>query len=92
MNPIEEKDDLCDLFCYAVLGDKFDNTIYSDATGKLSVPSYHGNCYVMVIYAYEANAITVRPMVNRKKDFFVTTFKDIYNYLQKRKFTLKLHA
>ena len=68
MNPIEETYAPCELFCYAALADKFDNTIYSDATGKFPVPSYHGNRYVMVIYVYEANAILVSPTVNRKKE------------------------
>ena len=52
MNPIEEKDSLCKLFCYAAPVNDFDDTIYSDAMGKFPVPSYHGNNYVMIIYVY----------------------------------------
>ena len=92
MNPIEEKGAPCELFCYASLAEEFDNTIYSDATGKFPVPSYHGNRYIMVVYVYEANAILVRPMVNREKETIVATFTDIYDYLTKRKFTPKLHV
>ena len=67
MHPIEERDAPCELFCYAALAEEFDNTIYSDATGKFPVPSYHGNRYIMVVYVYKANAILVCPMVNREK-------------------------
>ena len=59
MNPKEDKNAPCDLFCYAALAEEFDNTIYSDATGKFPVPSYHGHRYVMVVYVYEPNAILV---------------------------------
>ena len=92
MNPVEERDAPCELFCYAALAEEFDHTIYSDATGKFPVPSYHGNRYIMVVYVYETNAILVRPMINREKETIVTTFKDIYNYLSKRKFKPKLHV
>ena len=92
MHPPEDKNAPCDLFCYAALADEFDNTIYSDATGKFPVPSYHGNRYVMVVYAYEPNAILVCPMKNREKETIVQTFKNIYNYLIRRKFKPKLHV
>ena len=91
MEPEENKTADCKLFCYAVLAEEFNNTIYSDATGKFPVPSYHGNCYVMIIYVYNANAILVHPMKNREKETMVNTFKEVYDFLKQRKLTPKLH-
>ena len=85
MNPDEDKNTACEMFCFAALAKEFDNTVYSDATGKFPVPSYHGNRYVMLTYVYDANAILVRPMKNRDKDTMLTTFKGIYKYLINRK-------
>ena len=92
MIPIKERDAPCDLFCYAVLAEEFDSTIYSNATGKFPVPLYHGNCYVMVVYVYEANTILVSPMKKREKETIVAAFKDIYSYLHKQNFAPKLHV
>ena len=62
MEPEENKTADCEIFCYAALAEEFNNTIYSDATGKFPVPLYHGNRYVMIIYVHVENAILVRPM------------------------------
>ena len=43
MNPVEDKNAPCKIFCYAALAEEFENTIYSDATGTFLVPYYHGN-------------------------------------------------
>ena len=67
MEPEEDKSAECELFCFAALAKEFNNTIYSDATGKFPVPSCHGNQYVMIVYVYDANAILVRPMKLEKK-------------------------
>ena len=64
MHPTEERNADCEMFCFASLAEEFNNTIYSDATGKFTIPSFHGNRYVMVVYVYHANAILVRPMKN----------------------------
>ena len=92
MEPDEDKTAECELFCFAALAEDFENTIYSDATGKFPVPSYHGNRYVMIIYVYDANAILVRPMKNREKETMVNTFTEIYNFLKRRKLAPKLHV
>ena len=80
MEPEEDKNADCELFCFAALAEEFNSTIYSDATGKFPVPSYHGNRYVMIIYVYNANTILVHPMENRKKETMVNTFTDVYNF------------
>ena len=92
MNPVEDKNAPCKLFWYAALAEKIENTIYSDATGKFLVPSYHGNWYAMVVYAYKANVILVCPMKNCEKETIIETFKEIYNYLTKQKFKPQLHV
>jgi hypothetical protein len=38
---------------------------YSDLTGRFPCKSELGNLYVMVLYAYDANAILVEPIKNR---------------------------
>ena len=92
MEPEENKNAKCELFCFAALAEDFNSTIYSDATGKFPVPSYHGNRYVMIVYVYDANAILVRPMKNREKETMVETFQQIYDFLIKRNMTPKLHV
>ena len=91
MEPEENKNSECELFCFAALADEFNSTIYSDATGKFPVPLFHGNCYVMIVYFYDANAILVRPMKNRKKTL-VEMFQEVYNFLLKHNMTPKVHA
>ena len=36
------------IYCYAVLGDSNDNTIYSNLTGRFLVESYEGNNYMLL--------------------------------------------
>ena len=87
MEPGENKNAECELFCFAALADELNSTIYSNATGNFPVPLYHGNQYVMIVYVYDANAILVRPMKNREKETMVETFKEVYTFLIKRNMT-----
>ena len=45
------------IYCYAVLGNKKERTIYSDLTGRSLVESYDRKNYVFVAYAYKINSI-----------------------------------
>ena len=92
MNPVEDRTAPCEMFCFTSMAQEFDHTMYSDATGKFPVPSYHGNRYVMIIYLYGPNAILVRPMKNREKQTMVDIFTKIYTYLAKRKLKPDLHV
>ena len=92
MEPTENKEADCELFCFAALAEEFNHTIYSDAMGKFPVPSYHGNRYILIVYIYNANAILVRPMKNKEKETIVKFFTEIYEFLQRRKLTPKLHV
>ena len=75
MHPIEERNTDCEMFCFASLAEEFNNRIYSYATGKFLVLSYHGYHYFMVVYIYHTNAILVRPMENREKETIVENSK-----------------
>ena len=46
-----------EIYCYAVLGNKKERTIYSDLTGRSLVESYDRKNYVFVAYAYKINSI-----------------------------------
>ena len=80
------------MFYFAAFADEFNSTVYSDATGIFPVPSYHGSRYVMIVYVYDANAILARPMKNQEKETMVETFEEVYEFLEKRKLTPKLHV
>ena len=59
MNPTEQICTAIDdkIFCYAVLADENEGTIYSDQTGRFPVRSYSGKNYIFVAYIYSKNAI-----------------------------------
>ena len=64
MNPTQEACTLVNdnMFCYAMLADKNEGTVYSNLTGKFPVQSFEGHLYVFVCYVYSAKAIVMRPM------------------------------
>ena len=64
-----------ELFCFAILPDETDNTIYSDLAGRFPIESYTGMNYVFVCYVYKLNTILVRTMKNREDEEVVTAFK-----------------
>jgi hypothetical protein len=94
MHPVQEAcagiDD--EIFCYAMLADKNEGTVYSDLTGKFPVQSFDGHLYLFVCYVYSANAIIMRPMQNRSDECMVKTFKDVYDFLTMHKHKPKLHV
>ena len=95
MNPPAEQvctaiDD--EMFCFAVLADTNEGTIYSDLTGQFPVQSYSGMNYIFVAYIYTINAIILRPMKNRTDKSMIAVFQDIYEYLKQRGCSPKLHV
>ena len=46
------------MYCFAILGDKNENTIYSDLTGRFPVRSYACNNYIFAAYMYDLNPRT----------------------------------
>ena len=49
-------------YCVAAIGDKSENTLYSDRTGQFLAVSYDGMVYISVAYVYTFNAILLRTM------------------------------
>ena len=70
------------LFYHSIV--PFDNTIYTDQTGKFHVRSVRGYNYILVTYSYDANAILVRPLCSRKGSDLVKAIEDIHTYLRER--------
>jgi len=80
MNPPEELNATeTDLFCFAVLADTVEGTIYIDLTGRFPVRSYRNNQYTFVCYDYRSNSIHVRAMKLREDKDMVEAFQAIYN-------------
>ena len=94
MNPEEHvctaEDD--EMFCFAVLADQNEGTVYSDLAGRFPVRSYSGMNYIFALYVYSINAILVKPMKTRADDCMVAAFRDIYSYLETRNLKPRLHV
>ena len=80
------------MFCFAMLEDQNEDTIYSDLPGRFSVQSYAENHYIFVAYVYKINAILMRPMTSRSDESMVKAFTDIYAYLKTKNLQPKLHV
>ena len=66
------------IFCFAVIGDANENTIYSDLTGRFPIHSYEGMNYIFVAYVYKLNPILLRSMKSREYASMVESFTSIY--------------
>ncbi len=55
--------------------------VFSDQTGKFTPTSVSGNCYMMVIYVYDCNAILAEAMPNRTKESMVAAYQQIHTKL-----------
>ena len=88
MNPAQEAYAAHDrnLFYYAALADAKSGVIYTDLPGRFPVASIRNVQYISVRYAYEPNAILVRPPKSRETECMVAAYKDIYEYLTMKKF------
>ena len=84
MNPPEQ---LCtaiddEMFCFAVLANENEGTIYSDQTGRFTVRSYSGKNYIFMAYVYSKNAVLLRPLSAQNDDNMVKMFQELYAYLR----------
>ena len=79
-------------FAQLALADTITGTIYTDLPGRFPVRSIRNMQYIFVCYAYEPNAILVRPMKSRSDECFVAAYKDMYEYLESRGFKPKLNV
>jgi len=80
-----------DAFCFAALADKNTGTIYTDLPGEFPVRSIRNMRYIFVCYAYQPNAILVRPMTSRNSESMVAAYEDIYTYLTAKGFKPNLN-
>ncbi|WP_281640541.1 Ty1/Copia family ribonuclease HI [Aurantimicrobium minutum] len=55
--------------------------VHSDLTGRFPIPSSSGNHYILVVYCYDANAILMLPLQNRKAETILTAYKEIVRKL-----------
>ena len=58
------------------------DTIYTDQTGKFTCTSKRGNNYLFITYAYDANAILVRPLKSIKGKELVDKLSEVHEYLE----------
>ena len=71
-----------EIYCYAVLGDSNDRTIYSDLTGRFPVESYDGKNYIFIAYAYKLNFIFMIAMKDRGDKSMIAAYKEVYAKLE----------
>ena len=72
----------CNVTCYAALADTNTGTIHTDLPGPFPVRSVRNMQYIFVCYAYEPNAILVRPMKTRSDACMVGAYQEVYEYLE----------
>ncbi len=80
MNPPQETFSLVigDMFCYTMLADKNEGTVYRNLTGTFPVQLFEVHLYIFVCYIYSANTIVMCPIKDRTDTCMVLTFKDVY--------------
>ena len=71
-----------EIYCFAVIGDKNENTIYSDLTGQFPVRSYDDMVYICVACVYKFNAILLCAMKSIEDANMVEAFTSIYADLE----------
>jgi hypothetical protein len=91
-NPPQVEDAEVELFVNATIGNQNERTVYTDQTGSMPVPSFHGKRYHFVAYEYQSNAIIVRALKDLSDNSMVEVFKDVYDYLTSKGFKPKLNV
>ena len=79
------------IYCYAVLGDKNERTIYSDLTGRFPVESYDGKHYIFIANAYKLNSIFMIATKDQENKSMIAVYEDFYAKLKARGQRPKLH-
>ena len=81
-----------EIFCFAILRDEAENTIYSNLTGRFPVESYTGMNYIFVRYVYKLNTILLCTTKNREDEEMISAFKSCYNKLNSKCHHPTLHV
>ena len=66
--------------------------VYTDLTGKFPITSLDGHKYILILYHYDSNAILVKPLKNRSDEETLKVYKEFYDELKQKGFTIKLHV
>jgi hypothetical protein len=56
---------------------KIRGAVHSNLTGRFPIPSGSGNHYILTVYCYDANAILMEPLQNRKAETILEAYKKI---------------
>ena len=73
-----------EMFCFAILRDEEENTIYSDLIGRFPTESYTGIYYIFVYYVYKLNTLLLRTMKNREDKEMISALKPCYDKLNSK--------
>lgn len=85
-NPEQEELEYKKLFCFAIIADCNDNTLYMDLTGWFPIQSFSGNQYIFCAYNYTTNAILMEPIKNITNKEWIGAYKKVYKNLQDKNF------
>lgn len=72
-----------EIYCFAVLGNTNENTIYHDLTRSFPVDPNNGMNYMFVVYVYKLNTIMLRAMKGRNNPSTVKASTPIHDGLEK---------
>jgi hypothetical protein len=65
--------------------------IYSDQTGRFTVPSSSGNTQLFVLYDYDSNSIHAVPMATKSAPDILAAFQQVQQILKRAGLSPKLH-
>jgi len=80
------------MFCFGAFADKQTGVMYSDLTGNFPYMSLEGNVCFFVVYHYESNAILGLPIPNMEDSTIFRAYKQQFDFLTSRGFTIKLNV
>jgi len=80
------------IFCFGAFADKHTGVVYSDFTGTFPYMSLEGNVCFFVVYHYESNAILGLPVKNMEDSTIYEAYKQQFEFLKSKGFTIKLNV
>ena len=80
------------IFCFGAFANKHTGVVYSDFTGTFPYMSLEGNVCFFVVYHYESNAILGLPVKNMEDSTIYEAYKQQFEFLKSKGFTIKLNV
>ena len=80
------------IFCFGAFADKHTGVVYSNFTGTFPYMSLEGNVCFFVVYHYESNAILGLPVKNMEDSTIYEAYKQQFEFLKSKGFTIKLNV